>query len=628
MPEGNASTVDFEAVTEAVVERLMMNRRVRRNLPGGGRIKIDRQLPFLCLYRRPHDRDDVGTRELVTTEAAYLVASGEERYRDGVSALCEAINGAVQEHFGAFLLIEVWSAQTEAAAAQDAYAPAFRIVTADAEELPTTLRALEKALAAIKINHRRASVTCTIADRVAPPGFEPVVAESACPGCFMLGLEVRPIFRDDTTGTVFPVVLQRLRSRLAVALRQAVFAFTDNGNDPNGHYESLGPTALTRAARQADQELCNIGFAFDFLQQVTPVNSAEAWEEFRSGGFKQAPHFQYRPLPYHPNLLKRRLFDVPIEGIEDSTLAHLCGERQDELDRQLTALRVLGTRNFLYSSLQIYGHAEDGLVELAEQILERLPATPSAEVDDFVTADEVVATAQREIDLYRKRSPEFEGSVVHEDVAAGLMVAKGRLYVSTTVRLRKSRLEPLMHHEVGTHLLTYFNGGRQPFRQLRFGLAGYEPLQEGLAVLAEHLSGGLSRSRLRTLAGRVLAVRWMTEGTGFVETFHRLCGLGFSDRAAFTTTLRVFRGGGLTKDAIYLRGLQQLLAYMADGHDIEPLYVGKIGLHHVPYVRELRRRGVLDPPNVLPRLWDDQHVHDRLDACRTMSILDLAEHAR
>jgi hypothetical protein len=147
-------------------------------------------------------------------------------------------------------------------------------------------------------------------------------------------------------------------------------------------------------------------------------------------------------------------------------------------------------------------------------------------------------------------------------------------------------------------------------------------------VLAEHLAGGLSCARLRTLALRVLAVRWMIEGVGFVEAFRRMGDLGFSNRSAFMTTLRVFRGGGLTKDAIYLRGLGQLLEYLTARHDLEPLYSGKFGLHHVPYVRELRRRGVLRPPAILPRLWDDPHIHDRLEACRGMTLLDLAEHAQ
>ena len=77
------------------------------------------------------------------------------------------------------------------------------------------------------------------------------------------------------------------------------------------------------------------------------------------------------------------------------------------------------------------------------------------------------------------------------DDVTGLMVSRGSLLVSSRMRIPVSRAEALIQHEVGTHVLTYYNGKAQPFRQLYSGLAGYESLQEGLAVLAEHLVGAL-----------------------------------------------------------------------------------------------------------------------------------------
>ncbi len=75
-------------------------------------------------------------------------------------------------------------------------------------------------------------------------------------------------------------------------------------------------------------------------------------------------------------------------------------------------------------------------------------------------------------------------------------------------------------------------------------------------MLAEYLVGGLSRPRLRLLAARVLATRHMIDGATFVDTFRELDGLyGFDRRTAFTIAMRIYRGGGLTKDAVYLRGL-------------------------------------------------------------------------
>jgi hypothetical protein len=53
--------------------------------------------------------------------------------------------------------------------------------------------------------------------------------------------------------------------------------------------------------------------------------------------------------------------------------------------------------------------------------------------------------------------------------------------------------------------------------------------------------------------------------------------------------------------------------------------VGKIALSHVPMVQELRRRGIVGAPAVLPRFLDDPDATLRLDRCRTHSFLELVE---
>ncbi len=184
-----------------------------------------------------------------------------------------------------------------------------------------------------------------------------------------------------------------------------------------------------------------------------------------------------------------------------------------------------------------------------------------------------------------------------------------------------------MHHEVGTHLLTYCNGRAQPLRLFSIGLPGYDELQEGLAVLAEYLSGGLTPGRLRTLAARVVAVRRLVEGAAFEEAFQELTGVhGFSPRIAFNTTMRVYRGGGFTKDAVYLRGLVRLLEYLRAGGEIEPLFVGKVSLEYIPVVAELLWREVLDPPALLPRYLETDDARRSMQRLRgDVSVLQLAE---
>jgi uncharacterized protein (TIGR02421 family) len=176
-------------------------------------------------------------------------------------------------------------------------------------------------------------------------------------------------------------------------------------------------------------------------------------------------------------------------------------------------------------------------------------------------------------------------------------------------------------------VLTYHNGRAQRFRLLASGLAGYDSLQEGLAVLAEYLVGGLNAPRLRLLAGRVVAARCLVDGASFVDTFRVLHHEhGFAGRIAFTITVRTHRSGGLTKDAVYLRGLRQILEYLARGGELAPLYVGKIAVEHISIIRELTWRGVLLPPPMTPRYLDDPDAQARLiDLRQGRTVVDLLQ---
>ena len=640
-------TSSYVKISESINARLAKNQRVRRNLPRGGRLRIDRQLPFLCVHRETSDTTEMVTRELVTTEAAYLFASDDESCDQGLLHLVAQISSAMDEHFGTFLLLEIWA---DADLTVD-----FEISSSDADSIPSAMQTLKAELASIVINGRPAEVRCRQTDSTAE--FETSTARRSLAHALSssssaIGLAIKPCYFNQTTGHVYPLVLQRLRQKLAIAIRKTVAQFTCGEKvDSPFYHETFGPSSLVKAARLVDQQLYQVSQSFDFLLQVTPTNSEQAWDGFHGSGFRQVPPLYYRELPYHPNLLKRRLFKIEIERIEDPTLAHLFWEKQVEIDRQLSALRDLHEgsmsectqrTNFLSSSLQLYGRPEESLVRLAEQILAHFSAWKNDEPQEqgeqdqsgsatgemsYVNAERLIACAKEEFGIYRARMSEFTAKVeISNEIASGIMVSRDTLLIAESIAISEQRVVPLLHHEIGTHLLTYFNGRCQPFQQLTAGLAGYDELQEGLAVLAEYMVGGLTPQRIRVLAARVLAVHGMTQGQPFAEVFAQLReGYHLSPRQSFTTALRVFRGGGLTKDIIYLRGLRDLLSYLASGHDIEPLYVGKIGLQHIPYIQEMRRRGIILPPKILPRFWDDSTAHQRLDVMRGKSVLGLME---
>ena len=119
-----------QAFIDTVCSRLSDNKRVRRKLASWGRLNIDRRLPFLCVYRRPRGREDWGTAKLIQGEAAYLMAPGDRHAQKSLSLLVHQIAEMMAGSFGAFLILEVWSTDRNAAsdlAASGSCRPVFTV---------------------------------------------------------------------------------------------------------------------------------------------------------------------------------------------------------------------------------------------------------------------------------------------------------------------------------------------------------------------------------------------------------------------------------------------------------------------------------------------------------------------
>jgi uncharacterized protein (TIGR02421 family) len=390
--------------------------------------------------------------------------------------------------------------------------------------------------------------------------------------------------------------------------------------------EIVEPHALPPDAERADCDLARLSSKLDWIRAVSPTNLSEQWRAFRKHNYCRSPRFQYREMPDHATQ-RDELKNLLTDEIEHPLLKSLLVEKQLELSRLLDLIQLRGTSGFLQQSIALFGEAEPALVAKAKAILEVQHGRETITI--CIGADEFVKAANTELDYYRSHCKDFDATVkISEHIAAGVMVVDGQLVVAADLRTSKHRLEALLHHEIGTHIVTCFNGSQQPLRQLKSGLAHYDATQEGLAVLAEYLCGNLSLSRLRTLAGRVLAVRALTEGADFVEMYRNLtCKFGLLPYSAFLTAARVLRGGGLTKDVVYLRGLQEILDYLKEGHSVEDLFIGKFSLAQLTALVELKQQGWLVQARLLPRYWMETCAHERLQLCAENGLSQLLNEA-
>lgn len=368
-----------------------------------------------------------------------------------------------------------------------------------------------------------------------------------------------------------------------------------------------------------ERQLARVAESFRFILDVTPVNVEEQRREFLRGGLNE-PAFAYRELDDDPAVLASTLDQVEIEAVEDVSLRGLLEAKRRELDLQLAMLRARGTPKFRLLSQDLYGTVSTELLQHATTVLDSVEPTETTG-PECIEAVQFAALAESELSYYRSAEPDIGVHVEIRPDVAGVMVSGNVLLVSSAACIRTSRVDAVLQHEVGTHLLTYVNGSFQPIRMLATGLAGYEATQEGLAVVAEFLVGGLSRFRLRQLAARVVAAHRMVAGEPFRDVFTTLINYEFSARSAFTTTMRAFRAGGLTKDAIYLRGLLDLLTHLHNNGRLDNLWLGKLSLSDLPLVDELSERGVLMPPRLLPRYLNEPATPLRLAEAATLADL-------
>jgi len=413
-------------------------------------------------------------------------------------------------------------------------------------------------------------------------------------------------------GGVYPQLAHELAVACGDALLRTACAYLDDstGRAPK-HYRSLGRSAFLKAALNADEKLGRIASSFDFLLSVSPINTTAALEKFIADGEQVQPVFRYRPLTVDPDAVKRRLYRLDFARLEDPLLERLFSDKRHEIDAQLTMLATRNTPSFRPASMFLYGAVSAALLEDARRILAMNRSR--AAKGKTVTAPDIAIAARDLIGSYSRKDAFFDAKVEVRDDVSGLMVSRNRLLVGSATAMQAARLDALLAHEVSTHLLTYVNGAAQGLSIFRSGLAKYEGIQEGLGVFAEWAVGGLSFTRLRLIAARVVAVDAMQRGSEFMDTYRLLRrDLGFSIAGAFSIATRVHRSGGLAKDAIYLEGFRAIVGHIASGGPLAPFWLGKIALTDVPAIEELLQRGLVHAPTFLPSYLNRPDAKSRI----------------
>lgn len=414
-------------------------------------------------------------------------------------------------------------------------------------------------------------------------------------------LEVKKVFCSENGGTPYPVVIEGLKAQLAQSLsRHAAFFSQSRLNHSQARDHHMLGGGHDGLVHQVDATLYKLARKVDTLLYVNPINLAQEQKRFFARKANYEPSFRYRQLAIDPYLFREALYRLPVENIVDPMLQKLYRDAIDGLATKIDLLKTIGSREFLYNSLRYYGEPHLNDLKNAQFLLHAplVDNETDAQDEEPMETTDIVKHIQNAVDGYNIDAPvKVSGSII-----AGAMVDNSnfRVLVKKGGRLPASKVKALIHHEVGVHLLSSANARKQPLKVLRLGFPGTTMTQEGMAVYAEHLGGALNSDRLRTLGHRVIAVKSLLDNHSFSQTFDLLVDeYGAAPAGAFITTARVYRGGGFTKDFLYLRGLAQARSHHLANGDWLPLFAGKVPFSKEKQIAQLIERGIVKQPEVV-----------------------------
>ncbi|MFP4025031.1 MAG: flavohemoglobin expression-modulating QEGLA motif protein [Thiohalospira sp.] len=416
----------------------------------------------------------------------------------------------------------------------------------------------------------------------------------------VLATEIKKIYCNEETGESYPMVIDELTRQLKkTAINTAAYFAKRNTNLTVIKNNSLLSSELDKNLVKIDKQLFNIAKNFEIISLINPINLDQERKKFLKSKFKSNPNFIYNQLAINPFEFKRKLYNIPVEKISDITLRMLYQDVIDSYTDKIDIITSIGTEKSLYNSLRYFGEPELIDIKNAEYILHSSQSIDEQE-EMILNSTDVYHYFKNVINTYGFDCKlEISKKIISKVLNLN---HKKTLYIRKDAFFSEKSLHALAEHEIGVHMLTTINSRLQPLHVFRLGTPLNTHAQEGLAILSEYLSGNISVNRLQILALRVLTIEKMLKGFDFKQTFEFLMDTGnLNETQAFYMTARIYRGGGFTKDHLYLKGFKDILIYYNNGNDVMSLLIGKTSLKYQPVIDEMIERKIFLPPKYKTR---------------------------
>ncbi|WP_136465766.1 flavohemoglobin expression-modulating QEGLA motif protein [Flagellimonas onchidii] len=346
---------------------------------------------------------------------------------------------------------------------------------------------------------------------------------------------------------------------------------------------------------EIDANLDRLVHRIELLGYVNPLNIEKEKQRFFTSKYTVEPEFKYPKLKFDPYKLHRLFFSQRLERINDERIRRLYQEVIYHYSNMIQCIETIGKgKKFYYNSLRVYGTPTERDVQNAKFILHFTDEPASSDMEKVFSPEEAC-------DYFESFSKQYDFPLnvrFSKNMAAEAMVSNSSqtLLIKKNIKFSKNQLLTLANHEIGVHLVTTYNGLLQPLKIFSNGLPKNVETQEGLAVFSEYMGGALTLKRLKELAYRVLAADSLIKGYSFADTFDLIHGqYKLNKHEAFGITLRAHRGGGFTKDRLYLSGLRKIYKRYQSEESLDVLLTGKVALDDEEMVRYLKTVGLAQP---------------------------------
>lgn len=413
----------------------------------------------------------------------------------------------------------------------------------------------------------------------------------------VLPTEVKKVFMNESSGDVYPLVLEELKTEFKNAISEtAAFFVRRYGKKKQTQKADMLSSTISPEVLTLDQKLFALCKNIETLNFINPINLAVQRNKFLKKNSYISPSFNYKQLDINPYKFREQLYKLPVDDVADADIQQLYRHVIDNLASKIDLLTTIGTDDFVYNSLKYYGEPSQKDIANAQFLL-HLNTDQNADKIEMLTADEAVHYFKEQAQSWGLKCRVEKSS----KIVAKAMVnnEKALLLINKDALFDKKEIHAYAYHELGIHMLTTINAKKHPLKVFGLGLTGNTHTQEGLALYSEYCSGSLTVNRLQTIALRVIAVKYMLEHGNFVKTYHALINeFNLEKDFAFTLTTRVYRGGGFTKDYLYLKGFRDVLN-VAQDNVLDNLLVGKTGLLDFNVTNEIVERGMISKPQSL-----------------------------